>query len=210
MSGQRTELISPRLESALRWAAECHHGQTRKGGSIPYVQHVVAVAMILGRLGCTEDVVIAGLLHDVVEDTTATLDDVRDRFGNLVGDLVAHCSEVKLDDQGRKRPWIDRKRDHLTALLSAPPEARAVILADKLHNLTSIIADLNEGRHVWSLFNAERERVLWYYRESISTLGTGSAVLERLASECRNALEIVEYLGDPASNLGVDGAVAGP
>jgi (p)ppGpp synthase/HD superfamily hydrolase len=191
-------LISMNLERALRWAAVCHHGQTRKGSGVPYFEHVVGVAMILDRLGFAEEVVIAGLLHDVVEDTEATLEDVRDRFGDGVASLVAHCSEVKLDDQGRKRPWIDRKRDHLAALADAPTAARAVILADKLHNLVSIACDLRDGRPVWSLFNADRDRVLWYYRASIDAAGRGDPTLDALAAECRRALGEVESLGPPA------------
>jgi (p)ppGpp synthase/HD superfamily hydrolase len=174
----------------------------RKGSPVPYFEHVVAVAMILDRLGYDEDVVIAGLLHDVVEDTDATLDDVRARFGPAVADLVAHGSEVKTDASGRKRPWIDRKRDHLAALAGAPADARAVVLADKLHNLISIACDLRDGRPVWSLFNADRDRVLWYYRESIATLASGEETdpkLAALAGECRRALAEVEALGDPGA-----------
>src|SRR5205807_3243496 len=105
------EWITPRLEQALRWSARCHEGQTRKGGHIPYFQHAAAVAMILDRAGFDEDVVVAGLLHDVVEDTTATFEDVALRFGPAVAETVRQCSEVKRDAEGRKRPWIDRKRD---------------------------------------------------------------------------------------------------
>lgn len=187
------------LERALRWAAERHHGQTRRGSGVPYFEHVVGVALILDRVGFDDDVVIAGLLHDVVEDTEATLDDVRGLFGPAVAEIVAHCSEVKLDDQGRKRPWIDRKRDHLAALADAPTPARGVILADKLHNLVSIACDLREGRPVWSLFNAGRDQVIWYYRTAIDAFGSGDPKLEALADECRRTLAEVESLGDPAA-----------
>ena len=195
--------MSSRLEDALRWAAECHRGQERRGSGIPYVQHVVAVAMILDRLGHGEDVVIAGLLHDVVEDTEATLDEVRARFGPAVAALVDHGSEVKRDAQGQKRPWIDRKRDHLAALAVAPAEARAVVLADKLHNLVSIAADLRAGRPVWSLFHAERDQVLWYYHASLDTLVVGEESdpkLAALAAECRQRLAEVEALGTSRSS----------
>jgi hypothetical protein len=138
--------MSPRLERALRWAAVCHAGQTRKGSDIPYFEHVVAVAMILDRAGFEEDVVIAGLLHDVIEDTEASFDDVATRFGTAVAEIVRACSEVKLDAQGRKQPWIDRKRDHLAVICAAGVPIRAVVLADKLHNLTSIEVDLEERR----------------------------------------------------------------
>ena len=73
----------------MRWSALCHRGQTRKGSDIPYFEHAAAVALILDRAGFDEDVVIAGLLHDVVEDTDATLEDVGARFGPDVREMVA-------------------------------------------------------------------------------------------------------------------------
>src|SRR5262249_19581552 len=142
-------------------------GQVRKGSGIPYFQHVAAVALILDRAGFDEDTVIAGLLHDVVEDTDASLEDVIARFGPAVAETVRFCSEGKNEAPGRKRPWIDRKRDHLAALAEAPTPARAVTLADKLHNLTSIEVDLLEGRPAWSLFHADRDQILSYYRAAI-------------------------------------------
>lgn len=186
------ELITFRLERALRWAASCHQGQVRKGSGVPYVEHLMGVALILDRLGFDEDVVIAGLLHDVVEDTDASLDDVRSRFGAMVARIVELCSEVKTDSAGRKRPWIDRKRDHLEALERAPLEARAVVLADKLHNLVSIACDLQEGHPVFSRFNAGREQVLWYYRTALARFGTGDPRLERLAAACGRVLSELE------------------
>jgi (p)ppGpp synthase/HD superfamily hydrolase len=193
----RGELMTPRLERALRWAAVCHRGQSRKGGDIPYIEHVMGVALILDRLGFDEDVVIAGLLHDAVEDTGATLAEVRAQFGDPVGGIVAACSEIKTDADGRKRPWIDRKRDHLATLDRASVPARGVILADKLHNLLSIALDLRDGRPVWSLFNAGRADVLWYYRTTLERIGTGDPKLEQLASRCRHVLAEIEAVDEP-------------
>ena len=187
-------LLSPDLERALRWAAVCHQGQFRKGCDAPYIEHPMAVALILDRLGFAEDVVIAGLLHDVVEDTAATLEQVEARFGATVAETVRHCSEIKTDDAGQKRPWIDRKRDHLEALGEASLAARAVILADKLHNLLSIELDLRDGRPVWPTFNAERAQVLWYYRTTIERIGAGDPRLEALANRVREALAAIETL----------------
>jgi (p)ppGpp synthase/HD superfamily hydrolase len=185
------------LEKALRWAAVCHRGQVRRGSDVPYVEHAMGVALILDRLGFEENVVIAGLLHDIVEDTDATLDQVEARFGPEVAETVRHCSEIKTDDRGRKRPWIDRKRDHLDALADAPVAARAVVLADKLHNLLSIALDLREGWPIWAGFHAERAQVLWYYRTAIERFASGDPRLEILGRGCRDALEAVEALGDP-------------
>jgi len=189
------EFLSLRLERALRRAADWHRAQVRKGSGIPYIQHPLTVALILDRLDFDEDVIIAGLLHDAVEDTTATLDDVRAEFGDRVAEIVRHNSEIKHDATGQKRPWIERKRDHLEALADAPIEAWAVALADKLHNLISIKLDLAEDRPVWSVFNAERDQVLWYYRTMIDRCGAGDLRLERLAESCRSALAAIEAPG---------------
>jgi guanosine-3',5'-bis(diphosphate) 3'-pyrophosphohydrolase len=191
----RPELMTARLERAFRWAAECHAGQTRKGSGTPYFEHAAAVALVLARAGFDEEVVIAGLLHDVVEDTSATLESVAASFGPAVADTVGHCTEVKNDAQGSKRPWIERKRDHLAAMVHAPPSARAVMLADKLHNLITSELDLRAGRHVWSQFNAPRDQVLWYYHSAIEACQQGDARLEPLGSACRDVLERIVLLG---------------
>lgn len=196
------ELMTLNVERAMRWASVCHRGQSRKGSDTPYIEHVFGVALILDRAGFDEDVVIAGLLHDVVEDTEATLDQVEEKFGAGVAQTVAHCTEIRVDAQGHKRPWIERKRDHLAAMAGAPASAWAVILADKLHNLLSIELDLRDGRLVWSLFNAERAAVLWYYRMMIDQLGRGNPRLEALAGRCREALAVVEGLGGPDQKNG--------
>ncbi len=188
----QTAWMTPRLEQALRWSAVCHQGQTRKGSGTPYFEHAAAVALILDRAGFEEDVVIAGLLHDVVEDTAATFEEVAARFGPLVCEIVRQCSEVKHDAEGQKRPWIDRKRDHLAALGGAPTSTWAVILADKLHNLISIELDLEEGRPVWSLFNAERSQVLWYYQATIDACDVADRRVEALADSCRAVLARIE------------------
>ena len=193
-------LMSETLERALRWAAACHRGQTRKGGDIPYFEHAAAVALILHRLGCDEDVVVAGALHDVVEDTDATLDDVRARFGPDVARTVALCSETKHDDHGAKRPWLVRKTEYLDRLAaSGSTAAKAVALADKLHNLVCIACDLRDGVDLWSRFNADQHQALWYYRAAIDACGVGDPNLETLATECRRMLAEVEAVvtGEP-------------
>jgi guanosine-3',5'-bis(diphosphate) 3'-pyrophosphohydrolase len=190
----RNHAMTLRLERAMRFAAQAHAGQSRKGSDTPYFEHLAAVALILDRAGFSEDVVIAGLLHDVVEDTPVTFEQVAELFGDTVSDLVRHCSESKTDDQGRKRPWIDRKRDHIAALAHAPAEARGIILADKLHNLISIELDLREERPVWSQFHAVREQVVWYYHATIDVCGQGDPRLEQLAMSCRDVLACIENL----------------
>ncbi len=201
---------SPALERALRLAAQGHEGQVRKGSPVPYIEHPMAVAMILDRAGFDEEVVVAGLLHDLVEDTSITLDEIRSEFGDSVAETVAACSEIKLDSHGRKRPWAHRKRDHLETLKSATLATKAVILADKLHNLASIALDLEEGQPVWSTFNAPRADVLAYYRASLATCGTGDPRLEVLARQASAILGRVEAGGESQGASGVGPPVVLP
>jgi (p)ppGpp synthase/HD superfamily hydrolase len=196
--GTRRDVMTLRLEEAMRFAAKAHAGQLRRGSDTPYFVHVAAVALILERAGFGEDVVVAGLLHDVVEDTATGLEKVAIRFGENVSELVRCCSEVKTDEHGNKRPWLDRKREHLAALSAAPIAARGIILADKLHNLVSIELDLRENQPVWRQFHAEREQVLWYYRSAIELCGRGDARLESLAASCWDVLARIERWSDAA------------
>lgn len=189
------DLFSPTLERALRRCAHWHAGQSRKGSATPYVQHVVGVAWILDRLGFDEDVVLAGLFHDAVEDVEGvTLNDIAREFGPRVAELVRFCTETKTDADGRKRPWIDRKTDHIALLGRAPAEARAVALADKLHNLTAILVDLQDGRPVWSVFSARREQVLWYYETCLDSYGGDDPRLLQLVARGRDVLTAIQRL----------------
>jgi (p)ppGpp synthase/HD superfamily hydrolase len=191
-------LFSPRLDRALRFSALRHRHQRRKGSEVPYIQHPVAVAIILDRLGWPEDVVIAGLLHDAVEDTDATIDEVRAEFSESVAEIVGACTEHKRDASGNPRAWIDRKRDHIEVLRNAPVSARAVALADKLHNLLSIREDQQSGRAVHSLFNAPWSQVLWYYHTTIDSYAYGDERVQRLGDECRCVLTEIEGQTPPA------------
>ena len=188
-------MISDLYEQAMRLAAVGHCGQERRGSGVPYVAHPFAVARIVERAGFDEPTIIAALLHDLVEDTSITLDAIRDRFGDTVAETVANCSEVKSDASGAERSWEDRKRDHLVALQASTESTKAVVLADKLHNLISIRIDLEEGRPIWGSFHADRERVLWYYRAVIEICETLDNRSRRLAKACRDELERVIALG---------------
>src|SRR3979409_1797334 len=100
MPMNRRPSLSLDCERALRLAAVGHRNQVRKGSGVPYIEHPLAVAMILDHSGFDEETVIAGLLHDLVEDTDVTLGQIREQFGDRVAEIVDHCSEVKLDASG--------------------------------------------------------------------------------------------------------------
>ena len=149
-----------RLNLAIRFAVDCHAGQVRKGTTIPYIVHPLEVLSILMRMNADNDLMIAGVLHDTVEDTDATIDQIAELFGNDVATLVAHHTEDK------RKSWRERKEHAINALAEADHRVKMLVMADKLSNLRSIAADYNEiGDKLWKRFNAPRERQSWYYSE---------------------------------------------
>lgn len=154
-------LNTPIGESALRFAKECHRGQVRKGTTRPYITHCTEVARILHKHGYSEEIVIAGLLHDTVEDTEATLEDLRIGFGEEVSNLVNYVSEDKLPSLS----WTERKVRYIKKLTDAPEGAVVISAADKLHNITETLEQfLKVGDAVFLKFNAGKENQKWFYR----------------------------------------------
>ena len=178
-----------RFEEALQYAARTHAHQRRKGTSIPYITHLLAVAAIVGEHDGTETEVIAALLHDAVEDQggASRLREIRERFGEEVAAIVQQCSDT---DQTPKPPWRERKEAYIGHLAAASPLARLVSAADKLHNARAILADYRKhGDALWSRFNNRgRDDTLWYYRELVrayKAAGTNPIVeeLDRVVGE---------------------------
>ena len=157
-----------KFEDALLYAARIHGCQHRKGTTIPYITHLLAVAAIVGENGGTETEVIAALLHDVVEDQGGAprLHDIWGRFGGDVAEIVRACSDT---DRLPKPPWRERKDAYVRHLAHVSSSARLVSAADKLHNARAILADYRErGDALWSRFNNRgQDDTLWYYRELV-------------------------------------------
>lgn len=161
---------SDRFVDAVGFAADVHRSQSRKGGRVPYLSHLLAVASLVLEDGGSEDEAIAGLLHDAVEDSgepmLAMIGRIRSTFGDQVGDLVEACTDVDVTDHTERSAadWRARKRHTIGALAAADEAAARVMLADKLHNLRSLLTDLElHGQSVWQRFNAGRDDQLWYY-----------------------------------------------
>lgn len=109
------------------------------------------MALILIKSGFdAENVIAAALLHDVVEDTGYTLQELVAEFPSQVVEYVAALTERKLDADVRKRSWQERKQEHLDLIATASVEARAIVLSDKLHNLGTMLYDLEAGDEIWS------------------------------------------------------------
>ena len=133
-------MFSYRVEQAIRAAAVLHKDQVRKGVMpFPYVTHLISVAFILHDYTDEEDVIIAGLLHDTIEDTDYTLSELEQDFGISVSNIVKCVTEPKTDASGHTLSWSDRKSAYLKQLKSAPPEALLVSAADKIHNMRMMV-----------------------------------------------------------------------
>lgn len=184
--------FSSHIDLAYKVAAVAHAHQVRKGTSLPYLAHPVHVARLLERAGLAEHVVVAGILHDVLEDLEPTDSATRNRFrevfpalsaaplepgafrdaltvflsesfGTLTMDLVEAVTEQEEAD-GRPIDWLTRKKERLRHLESAPPDVLALKAADVLHNVNSVLQDLDAfGPAVMSRFNAGPGEALWYY-----------------------------------------------
>ncbi|HKF06287.1 MAG TPA: HD domain-containing protein [Candidatus Sulfotelmatobacter sp.] len=156
--------LGPRFQRAFEFAAKQHSGQTRKASTIPYIAHLMGVASLVFEAGGDEDLAIAALLHDVVEDCGGApmLKQIRRRFGSKVAKIVDGCTDAY---QIPKPPWHDRKVSYINRLKKEDDETRLVSAADKLNNVRSILSDYRViGESVWSRFNGGRDGTLWYYR----------------------------------------------
>jgi GTP pyrophosphokinase len=162
---QRTPIkLGPRFLRAFLFAAEKHSGQARKASTIPYIAHLIGVASLVLEAGGDEDLAIAALLHDVVEDCGGApmLKEVRRLFGQRVAKVVEGCTDADTDP---KPPWRQRKETYLRHLKTADADTRLVSAADKLNNVRSILSDYRAfGESIWSRFNGGRDGTLWYYR----------------------------------------------
>jgi (p)ppGpp synthase/HD superfamily hydrolase len=156
--------LGPRLQRAFRYAADKHAGQTRKQTAVPYLSHLMAVASLVLEAGGDEDMAIAALLHDVVEDCGGMprLREIRKKFGSRVAKIVEGCT----DSFGEpKAEWVERKKDYLREVKHADAETRLVSASDKLHNVRTILSDYRQdGEAIWARFSGKKEGTLWYYR----------------------------------------------
>lgn len=185
-----TPCCSPLINKALEFSAQVHLKQIRKGTDIPYITHPYAVGMILARSGCPESIVIAGILHDTVEDTEATLDGIRSMFGEDVAVIVAGCSEP---DKGLS--WEKRKQHTIDELRHAPIGVQLVACADKLHNISSMIDDHSRvGNDLWDRFNRGKVQQQWYYRGLVKSLEYSEVGNHELFKELRQA--VMSFFGN--------------
>ena len=168
-SSQQEPFLTKRFIDALEFAAEKHRRQNRKGTTVPYVSHLLSVAGLVLESDGDEDLAIAGLLHDAVEDAKdisgeEMSDRIRSKFGDRVADIVDGCSDTKSSPGGSKPPWRSRKEAYIKHLRSASDDVLRVSIADKVHNARSIATDQDRfGAELWKRFSSNSEESRWYY-----------------------------------------------
>jgi len=173
---------------AIKFVAEAHQGQYRKGTNIPYISHLMNVMKILCENGCDKEVITAGILHDVVEDTSVTIEQVERIFGKRVAIMVTGASEPEHMRNGKdgKTSWRLRKQHTIEFVTrEATVEQLLVLCADKLDNAEAIRQDfVLKGEKLWERFNAPKSDQQWYYT-------TLAAAFDQRSKE----------FGEPLSNL---------
>ena len=184
---------SDAINHAFAFAAKHHDRQVRKGTKLPYVTHPANIAVILTRYGRDEDTVVAGILHDVVEDcirdgyTREMLEQrIGEKFGDAVLQTILQVTYRRLDDDGVELSSMERKEDYLERLSGANESARWVCAADKLHNSRSILSDLQrtlDSHTIWSRFGGGHESTVKWYRdvyERLKSVGFDAPIMEEL------------------------------
>ncbi len=169
MPEQRPSPYNELVARALEVAAKAHEGQFRRSeGEIPYFSHCAAVALILTQAGYSEDVVIAGILHDVLEDTDFPRDEIVNQFGQPVLDLVEFVTEPS-----KNFPWVHRKEAYVRKLAGAPSKARAISAADKIHNIRSVLSNLRKDEPIFDRLNQGPREQLAQWRRLLEVLSDG-------------------------------------
>ena len=200
-SGKLKRGYSDKINHAFAFAAKHHDRQVRKGTRLPYLTHPANVAVILTRYDRDEDIVVAGILHDVVEDcvrdgySQETLQQrIGEKFGASVLETVLQVTHRKLDDDGVELSSLERKTDYLERLSEAGDAARWVCAADKIHNAHSILSDLHrtvDSSMIWSRFTGARSGTVKWYRdvyERLKAIGFEAPIMDEL----RESVEALE------------------
>jgi (p)ppGpp synthase/HD superfamily hydrolase len=167
--------LTDRFTRAVDYARIAHAAQCRKGSNIPYLYHLLGVASLVIEFGGNEDQVIAGLLHDTLEDCGAAHEAaIRAQFGKAVVNIVKDCTDgtaegkaSHTDADAKRRDWIERKLAYLAHLKTASDQTLLVSACDKLHNARAIVQDLENpevGTRVFDRFTGGRDGTLGYYQ----------------------------------------------
>jgi hypothetical protein len=172
---------SDRINHAFAFAAKYHGAVAPPGAGMDYVAHPANVAIILARYGCEQPTIVAGILHHVLEETTAERravleQKISDKFGPVVLAIARDAVEPKLDRRGAERSWQSCKQEYLTLLAMAEPRALDIIVADELHACGSTITALRRLglEYLRTVSRAGSDQTIWWYRSMLEILDSRS------------------------------------
>jgi (p)ppGpp synthase/HD superfamily hydrolase len=191
--------LSIRFDHALLFAAQVHRNQDRKKSGIPYLSHLLGVASIVMDYGGDEEMAIAALLHDAVEDhggrpMLRVIDQI---FGPRVAKIVDGCTDSYAEDPKKKEDWATRKFRYLKRVRHEDAETRFVSAADKLYNARAVLRDLrNNGDSAFVRFSAPKAKIIWYYRSLVNAYRAGGVthLLKPLLDDLDRVVLEVEHL----------------
>jgi len=191
--------LSTRFDHALLFAAQVHREQDRKKSGIPYLSHLLGVASIVMDYGGDEDMAIAALLHDAVEDHGGRpmLKVIEQIFGPRVAKIVDGCTDSYVSDAKKKEPWEKRKIRYLHRVRHEDGETRFVSAADKLYNARAILRDLRyDGDLAFARFTAPKAKTLWYYRSLVREYRLGGVThrLKPLIDDLDRVVTEIEHM----------------
>ena len=154
------------LDRAIIFAVNAHAGTERRGKGFPYIVHPMEAVEIVATMTSDQELLAAAALHDTVEDTDVTVDQLREEFGDRIASLVASESDTFQDGVSEEDSWHDRKRAAINRLASASHDAKIVALGDKLSNMRAIARDYSVmGDALWNIFHAKDPKDHeWHYR----------------------------------------------
>lgn len=161
------------IDKAIIFAAHCHEGMVRKGNNQPYIFHPLEVLNLVSMMSDDEEVLCAAVLHDTVEDTAATIQDIKEQFGERVAKLVDYESEDKRGQVNKAGTWVERKQEAIDTLKNVDDiGAKMVALGDKVSNLRSFhLMQLQDGEKMWDNFNMKDPmKHRWYHLEVAKAL----------------------------------------
>jgi len=194
-------IYSPKFTQAFAYAARLHARQRRKGTNKPYIGHLMSVTSIVISYGGDEEMAIAALLHDAVEDQGGMkrLREIQRKFGKRVARMVDGCTD-SYDEP--KPPWLARKQKYIARVAKEGADTRLVSAADKLSNARDILQDVRAyGDQAFERFQGKKEGTLWYYRTLVREFGKAGSnplveELERVVKELERAADAGKLPGE--------------
>ena len=187
--------LSPQYDKALKFASDAHRKQMRKSGEVPYLSHLLRVSGLVLDYGASEEVAIAALLHDVVEDCGGmeAYEEIRREFGENVASIVLETSDSTSSDPDKKLPWCERKENYINRLADESEAAALIAACDKLDNVTSLTRALliSNDRTILTKFKGGKEGSMWYWNSIIRILRQRKIVA---AEELANAVARLEEI----------------